>query len=86
MKRPAFLPSQGHITDEEREGGDDFGSIGDPKIGAASIPSELGTEENAEADSNSRMSLLSDQRGRQSAWGPARVMRAPRGPYGGGER
>ena len=62
MRRPASLPSHQRTSDEEHEGGDDFGSIGDRKVAATSMPSELGTEGNVEADSNSRVSLLSDQR------------------------
>ena len=86
MRRPAFLPSQERVDDEGHAGCDDFGSVGDPRTGAASMPSDSGTEDNKEADSNSRVSFLSKQTGRQSAWGLARTIRGTKGPYGEAQR
>ena len=84
MRRPAFLPSNEQISDEGHAGADDFGSIGDPRAGTASILSESGTEGNGDVESNSRISLLSDQRGRRSTWGLARTAKGVKGPHGGG--
>ena len=84
MKRPAFLPSNDQASEDEHAGADDYGSFGDPRAATVSVHSESGTEENAEVESCSRTSLLSDQRGRRSTWGPAKMVKGMRGPYGGG--
>ena len=83
VRRPAFLPAQ--AGDDGNAAQDEFGSAGDPRTAGHSACSEAGTEGTEEAESTSRISLLSNQRGRHSAWGPARTTRQPRGPYGGGE-
>ena len=84
VKRPAFLPSNDQASEDGHAGADDYGSFGDPRAATVSVHSESGTEENAEVETCSRTSLLSDQRGRRSTWGPARMVKGMRGPYGGG--
>ena len=83
VKRPAFLPVNEQAS-EGHAGADDFGSAGDQRAATVSVVSETGTEDNEDGESNSRISLLSEQRGRRSTWGPARTMRGSKGPYGGG--
>ena len=82
MRRPSFLPQ---ADDGEDTPQDDYEPAGGPSNRGQAACSEEGTEDTEEAESASRVSLLSSQRGRQSAWGPARKMRQSRGPYGGGE-